>query len=39
LTLLGYDLAQGYYFARPRPAEEVRGLFGEGPLAIAASGA
>jgi diguanylate cyclase len=39
LTLLGYDLAQGYYFAHPRPAEEVRGLFGEGPLAIAASGA
>jgi diguanylate cyclase (GGDEF)-like protein len=38
LTLLGYDLAQGYYFAHPRPAEEVRGLFDEGPLALAASG-
>jgi diguanylate cyclase (GGDEF)-like protein len=34
LSLLGYDFAQGYYFARPRPAEEVRGLFGDrSPLA------
>ena len=39
LTLLGYDLAQGYYFAHPRPGEEVRRLFGEGPLPVAASGA
>jgi diguanylate cyclase (GGDEF)-like protein len=38
LTLLGYDLAQGYYFAHPRPAEEVRGLFGDASLTIAASG-
>jgi diguanylate cyclase (GGDEF)-like protein len=35
LSLLGYDFAQGYYFARPRPAEEVRGLFGRPPLALA----
>jgi diguanylate cyclase (GGDEF)-like protein len=35
LTLLGYDFAQGYYFARPRPAEEVRRLFGSTPLALA----
>jgi len=35
LSLLGYDFAQGYYFARPRPAEEVRGLFGRAPLALA----
>jgi diguanylate cyclase (GGDEF)-like protein len=37
LTLLGYDLAQGYYFARPGPAAEVRGLFADTRLAIAAS--
>jgi EAL domain-containing protein (putative c-di-GMP-specific phosphodiesterase class I) len=35
LSLLGYDLAQGYYFARPRPAEEVRGLFDRPALALA----
>jgi diguanylate cyclase (GGDEF)-like protein len=38
LTLLGYDFAQGFYFARPRPAEEVRGLFGDLP-ALAVLGA
>ena len=38
LSLLGYDFAQGYYFARPRPADEVRDLFG-GFSALAALGA
>jgi diguanylate cyclase (GGDEF)-like protein len=27
LQLLGYDLAQGFHFARPQPAEPVRALF------------
>jgi diguanylate cyclase (GGDEF)-like protein len=38
LALLGYDFAQGYYFARPRPAEEVRALFESPLLALAAGG-
>jgi diguanylate cyclase (GGDEF)-like protein len=28
LHLLGYDLAQGYHFARPQPPEAARALFG-----------
>ena len=28
LHLLGYDLAQGYHFARPQPPEALRALFG-----------
>ena len=28
LRLLGYDLAQGHYFARARPADEARRFFG-----------
>jgi diguanylate cyclase len=36
LTLLGYDFAQGYYFARPRPAAEARTWFQSPSLALAA---
>jgi diguanylate cyclase (GGDEF)-like protein len=38
LSLLGYDFAQGYYFAHPCPAEEIRGWFSGSP-AVAALGA
>jgi diguanylate cyclase len=34
LALLGYDFAQGYYFAPPGPADEVRAFFKSPPLAL-----
>jgi EAL domain-containing protein (putative c-di-GMP-specific phosphodiesterase class I) len=37
LTLLGYDLTQGDYFAPARPALEVRGIFGTTATAVAAA--
>jgi EAL domain-containing protein (putative c-di-GMP-specific phosphodiesterase class I) len=37
LALLGYDFAQGYYFAPPGPAEEVRAFFASSPLARASA--